>query len=70
MKFILDTNIIFLGVYDLNSNAGKILLMTAERCIDLISPEYVKNELVRILEKKLRFKEDEIEEIISSLPIE
>jgi len=70
MKFILDTNIIFSGIYDLDSNAGKILLLAAEGRIDLISPEYVKNELGRILEKKLKFQEDEIEEIISSLPIE
>ena len=70
MRFLLDTNIIFSGVYNLDSNAGKLLLLAAEGRIELISLEYVKNELIRILDKRLRFKENEIEEIILSLPIE
>ena len=69
MKFILDTNIIFSGVYNLDSNAGKILLLAAEGRIEIISPEYVKNELILILEKKLKFSKNEIDEIISSLTI-
>ena len=69
MKFVLDTNIIFSGVYNLDSNAGKILLLATEGKIEIISPDHVKNELIEILEKKLRFSRDEVDEIISSLPI-
>jgi predicted nucleic acid-binding protein len=45
MKFVLDTNIIFSGVYNLDSNAGRILLLATEGKIEIISPEYVKNEM-------------------------
>lgn len=69
MRFILDTNIIFSGVYNLDSNAGRILLLAAEGKVELFSPEYVKDELTVILMKKLRFSDTEVEEIISSLPI-
>ncbi len=69
MKFILDTNIIFSGIYDLESNAGKILLLAAEDKVELISPIHIRNELSVILIKKLKFSQDETSELISSLPI-
>ena len=69
MKFVLDTNILFSGVYDLDSNAGRILLLATEGKIEIISPEYVKNELIRILERKLKFSRNEIDELISSFTI-
>ncbi len=69
MKFVLDTNILFSGVYDLDSNAGRILLLATEGKIEIISPEYVKNELIRILERKLKFSMNEIDELISSFTI-
>jgi predicted nucleic acid-binding protein len=69
MRFVLDTNIIFSGIYNLDSNAGKVLLLAAEGKAELLSPEHVKDELMVILIKKLRFSEPEVEEIISFLPI-
>lgn len=69
MKFIIDTNIIFSGIYNLESNAGMILLLATEGKIELLSPDFVKNELITILKDKLIFSENEIDEIISSLPI-
>jgi predicted nucleic acid-binding protein len=69
MRFVLDTNIIFSGIYDMDSNAGKILLLATEGKVKLFSPEYVKDELTAILSKKLKFSESEVEDIISSLPI-
>jgi len=70
MRYLLDTNIIFSGVYDIDSNAGKILLFGIEERIELLAPDYVRNELITILRKKLLFSDSEIEEIISSLFIE
>ncbi len=69
MKFIIDTNIIFSGIYNLDSNAGKVLFLATEEKIELLAPEFVKEELIGILGKKLRFSKGEINEIISSLPI-
>ena len=69
MKFILDTNIPFSGIYDLNSKAGKILLLATERKVELLASDHVKDELTVILGKKLRFSVPEVNEIISSLPV-
>ncbi len=70
MRFIIDTNIIFSGIYNLDSNAGKFLMLAIEEEVELIAPEYVQIELMRILKSKLKFNKDEIFEIISALPIE
>ena len=70
MKYILDTNILFSGIYDLDSNAGIILLLAAEEKVELLSPQHVKDELSQILAKKLKFSNNEIAEIITSLPIQ
>lgn len=69
MKFIVDTNIIFSGIYDLESNAGKVLLLATEEKIELFSPEYVKQELIQILQKKLKFTVIEVFDIILALPM-
>ncbi len=69
MKFIVDTNIIFSGIYDLESNAGKFLLLASEEKIELFSPEHVKQELIQILKNKLKFTEQEVSDIILALPI-
>ena len=69
MRFVLDTNVIFSGIYDMDSNAGKILFLATQGKVKLFSPEYVRSELAVILGKKLRFSKSEIEDIISSLPV-
>jgi predicted nucleic acid-binding protein len=69
MKFVLDTNILFSGIYDLDSNAGRVLLLATEGKVELLSPVHVKDELTQILKQKLKFTDDDIEEIISSLPV-
>ena len=69
MRFILDTNILFSGIYDLSSNAGRILLLAAEGKVELFSPVHVKDELTEILGEKLRFSVSDVNEIISSLPV-
>ena len=69
MKFVIDTNIIFSGIYDLNSNAGKILLLAVEEKIELFAPVQVKDELFRTLKKKLKFSINEVNDLILILPI-
>ena len=69
MRFVLDTNIIFSGIYQLDSNAGRLLLLAAEGKIELLAPDHVKIELARILDLKLSFSKDEVDDIINSLPI-
>jgi len=67
MRYILDTNIIFSGIYNIDSNAGKILLLGIEEKIEILSPYHVKMELEKNLLEKLQFSDSEMDEIISSL---
>ena len=69
MKFVIDTNIIFSALYNPHSKAGEIILFAIEGKIELYAPESVKSELTKILEKKLDYEKEEIEETITSLPI-
>lgn len=69
MKLVIDTNIIFSALYNPDSKAGEIILFAIEGKIELYAPESVKSELTRILEKKLDYEKEEIEETITSLPI-
>ena len=69
MKLVIDTNIIFSALYNPHSKAGEIILFAIEGKIELYAPESVKSELTKILEKKLDYEKEEIEETITSLPI-
>jgi len=70
MRFVLDTNVIFSALYDLESPAGKLLAMAIEKKVDLASPVHVREELVRALREKLEYTSDEIRETIAALPID
>jgi predicted nucleic acid-binding protein len=69
MKCVVDTNILFSAVYNLESNAGRLLFLAVEEKVELFAPEYVKSELVEKLEKKLCFSVDEVYTVITSLPV-
>ena len=69
MKLVIDTNIIFSALYNPHSKAGGIILFAIEGKIELYAPESVKSELTKILEKKLDYEKEEIEETVISLPI-
>ena len=69
MKLVIDTNIIFSTLYNPHSKAGEIILFAIEGKIELYAPESVKSELTKILEKKLDYEKEEIEETVISLPI-
>ncbi len=66
---VIDTNIIFMSLYDRDSKAGKIIEFATENKIQLFSPESVKNELLRVLKREMEFSEDKIIFIIDSLPV-
>lgn len=70
MRFVVDTNVIFSALYNLESPAGKLLIMAIEKKVDLVSPGHVREELVKILKGKLRYTHNEIRETISALPID
>jgi putative PIN family toxin of toxin-antitoxin system len=69
VRAVIDTNVIFSALYNLKSNAGRLLLLAIEDKIELFSPNYVKEELSRILKQKLQYTQEQIEQTVLSLPI-
>lgn len=69
IKLVIDTNILFMAVYDKKSKAGKIIEAAHEKKIDLFAPISVKEELTRILKRELGTIESETEFIIESFPV-
>ena len=54
----------------MHSNAGKLLLYCLEGKIKLITPEIAKKELQEVLQRKLGYTQEEIQEFLSALPID
>jgi len=48
VRVVIDTNVIFSALYNLKSNAGRLLLLAIEDKIELLSPNYVKEELTDV----------------------
>ncbi|MEK6848540.1 MAG: PIN domain-containing protein [Nanoarchaeota archaeon] len=69
IKIVIDTNVIFMAVYDINSKAGKIVSAALENKIMLFSTDTVKEEITRVLKRELNFSDAEINTLIASLPI-
>lgn len=70
MLVVIDTNVIFSALYNLKSDAGRLLIFAVEGKINLASPTYVKGELERNLKEKLDYTDEELKETIKALPIE
>ena len=69
MKLVIDTNIIFSALYNLDSPAGKLLVMAIEEKVELVSPIQVKEEFLRALKDKLGYTDKEIKETVLALPV-
>jgi len=69
IKLVIDTNIIFMSLYNPESKAGLIIEKAIENKIILYSPDSVKQELKKVLKRELGLLEEEIKQIINSLPI-
>ena len=70
IKAVIDTNVIFMALYDEKSKAGRIIDAGIEGKIKLYSPESVKEEISRVLIKELNYSEKDIEKYVDALPIE
>ena len=68
-KFVIDTNVIFMALYDVNSKAGRIIRAAIENKLKLYSSDSVKEEIFRVLKREMLFNEKDISGIIESLPI-
>jgi len=70
MRYLIDANILFSALYDLESNAGRLLTMAAEDKVVLISTQHVYLEMERITTAKLGFTREEAAEILKRLPVQ
>ena len=70
MKLVVDTNILFSALYDMDSSAGKLLFLSIDGGARLVSTEHIKDELRRILVSKLGYSKDEVVGLIAALAVE
>ena len=70
ISLVIDTNIFFSAIYNNEGIERKILdLSIEEDKIQIFAPDIFWDEIKRILNKKLGYNEDEIEQIISKFDI-
>ena len=69
LKAVIDTNVIFMALYNPESKAGKIIQYAVEGKIHLFSTDTVKEEIKRVLKRELSYTEEELNSTIESLPI-
>ncbi len=69
IKIVIDTNIIFMSIYDRKGNAAKIIDLANEGKILLYAPISVREEIFNVLKKEFDWDEQEIEDDIGELPI-
>jgi predicted nucleic acid-binding protein len=70
MMYVVDANVLFSALYDMDSNAGRLLLRAVEGTVKLYSTEHVMVEMLDILVRKLDYSEDDVDEAVNALPVE
>ena len=68
-KVVIDTNIIFMALYNPYGKAGEIIKFAFSNKIKLFSTDSVKEEIIRVLKREMNLSDIEINKIIPSLPI-
>ena len=69
LKTVIDTNVLFMALYNRYSKAGKIIESANQNKIKLFSTDTIKEELCRVLKRELNFSDEEIEKTIENLPV-
>ena len=70
MIFVVDANVLLSALYDMDSNAGWLLLKAIAGEVKLYSTEQVMVEMLDILVRKLDYTEDEVDDAMKALPVE
>ncbi|MBI3622475.1 PIN domain-containing protein [Candidatus Pacearchaeota archaeon] len=68
-KIAIDTNVIFMALYNPLGKAGKILDLANREKINLFSTDTVKVEIARVLKRELKWEDNLINKKISGFPI-
>lgn len=68
-KVVVDTNVIFMALYNPFGKAARIINLAAEERIYLFSPDSVKKELFNVIKREFNISEELIKENIAKLPV-
>ena len=68
-RVVIDTNVIFMALYNPLGKAGRIFDLAIRNKINLFSTDTVKIEIARVLKRELRWEDDLIDKKINELPI-
>lgn len=68
-KIVIDTNVIFMALYNQESKAGRVIQFAIDEKIELFSTDSAKEEISRVLKKEMKLDNENTNFIISSLPI-
>lgn len=68
-RIVVDTNFLFMAIYNKEGKARRVLDLTIEKKIALFAPDNVKKELIIILKRELLFSDEEIKDAFEILPV-
>jgi predicted nucleic acid-binding protein len=68
-KIVIDTNAIFMALYNPLGKAGRIFDLANKEKINLFSTDTVRLEIIRVLKRELKWEDELINEKVNSLPI-
>jgi len=70
IKAVIDTNIIFMALYNEESKAGRIIKLARKNKLKLFSADNIKEEIKRVPKREYGYTDEEIFRLINELPIE
>ena len=68
-RIVVDTNFLFMNIYDENGKAGRVVDAAVNKKINLFAPISVKRELIIVLRRRFYWDDDKIMSKIESLPV-
>lgn len=69
LEVAIDTNIIFMFLYNAHSKAGLIIKAAEEGKIALVSTDSVKEEIKKLVKRELNYTDFDADSMIENLPI-
>lgn len=69
-EILVDSNVIFSALYKIASIPGLIIYLGILKKIKLLSPESIRDEIIRILKYKLAYSDKEVDFTLNVLDIE
>lgn len=68
-RVVADTNVYFMSLYNPLGKAAEFIRKALEGKVSIYSPDTVKEELIRLLQRKFEFNASDINDLIIHLPV-